>query len=269
MWAIATCRFKAEECRDLHAIVDLLPGEEPRNIRDGKPTWGALADYLPPPSESTSHFMTAAPTSVTEYSSQVSEHEDRRLHSPPMSPATMRSSLSGPGVSKFDVTCPYWAERGKCFKSAEQCQFLHAWSEAGVAPKPGSRGHKARINIRTPDWNRWDNPLHPARDPENQTFRPAPGGQEWRMEEEQRERERENSLRGENASELGYQTEEQGQQASWNRSGPVESQPAQSEKPAWDRASGEYVETPPAEKVSDADGWIVATQQDLKQEIGW
>lgn len=267
MWAIASCRFKADECRDLHAIVDLPPGEEPRNVRDGKPTWGAVADYLPHSAESTSAFMTAASTSVTEHSSQVSEHEDRHLQYPPMSPTAMRNSGSVAGISKFEMTCPFWAEKGKCYKSDEQCQFSHAWKEAGIAPKPGQRGSRARTSTRAQEWNRWDNPSHPARKPENQTFHPAPGGHEWRVEEEQREKEK--SLRGGNASESGYQPEEQGQQFAWDRSGPVEPQLAQSEKPAWDKSSGSTVETPPTDRAADADGWVIASQQDLKQEIGW
>src|SRR3954451_11015836 len=43
-----SCRFTADECRDLHAF---LPpsASSPANLRMGKPSWGALAASIPPP----------------------------------------------------------------------------------------------------------------------------------------------------------------------------------------------------------------------------
>jgi hypothetical protein len=67
------CRFTADECRDLHAHLPVSPSDS-ANLRMGKPTWGALADSLPP-----------TPTDTIEYK---------------------------PG--KASKTCWYWANDGKC-----------------------------------------------------------------------------------------------------------------------------------------------------------
>jgi hypothetical protein len=94
------CRFTADECRDLHAHLPV--SSDPANLRMGKPTWGALADSLPP-----------TPTDTIEYK---------------------------PG--KVSKTCWYWANDGKCEFSAETCKYLHGHSAAGVAPKPHTQGWK-------------------------------------------------------------------------------------------------------------------------------
>jgi hypothetical protein len=72
----------------------------------GKPTWGALADSLPPPT----------PIEPTEYK---------------------------PG--RASKTCYYWANDGKCEFTAETCKYLHGPSPVGVAPKP-SRDSWKRID---------------------------------------------------------------------------------------------------------------------------
>ena len=95
------CRFTAEECRDLHAFI---PGSSnPTNLRMGKPTWGALADSLPPPS----------PSTEVEYK-----------------------------AGRPSKTCWYWANDGKCEFTAETCKYLHGPSSAGVAPKPNTQSWK-------------------------------------------------------------------------------------------------------------------------------
>jgi hypothetical protein len=93
------CRFTAEECRDLHAFLPVSPSD-PTNLRMGKPTWGALADSLPPPTL----------TESVEYK---------------------------PG--RPSKTCWYWANDGKCEFTAETCKYLHAHCAAGVAPKPNTQ----------------------------------------------------------------------------------------------------------------------------------
>ena len=100
------CRFTADECRDLHAHLPVSPSD-PTNLRMGKPTWGALADSLPPPT----------PTEVPEYK---------------------------PG--KASKTCWYWANDGKCEFTAENCKYLHGASPAGVAPKPNTQHSWKRID---------------------------------------------------------------------------------------------------------------------------
>ncbi|CAG8974772.1 hypothetical protein HYALB_00000384 [Hymenoscyphus albidus] len=245
-----------------HAYVALPPGREPRNIRDGKPTWGAIADYLPPSSAVTSPFMTGG-TSVTEHSSQASVYEDSWVQSPaprppsiPTSPRPIRS-----GVSKAPTTCPYWADGG-CYKSDEECRYQHTFTEVGVAEKPkGSHLRPTRVGergVQGSKWSRWDNPSHPARKPENQTFRPALGGHEWKLEEEKRKKE---------ASERAERIQGVDEKTPSPLEGVLKQQPGK--PPAWDRSGEvELVESVKTPEV-DADGWIIAAQQDLKQELGW
>lgn len=193
--------------------------------------------------------MIGVPSSAAnnEYDSQVSEFEDRCLRSPPMSPSAPSNSSS-----KSRFTCLYWAEGG-CKKSDEICKYQHAWTPAGVAHRP----RKAQ------ERNRWDHPAHPARRPENQTFRPAQGGYEWLEEERQRLKGEYPGFNGETVkrpSKGQLVKEDQGNKpAVWDRSGPVEPEPVE----------GSTVKTRPAARASDADGWITTSQRDLKQEIGW
>ncbi|CAG8958603.1 hypothetical protein HYFRA_00009920 [Hymenoscyphus fraxineus] len=292
--ADAIVAIKDSGPRPMHAYVALPPGQEPRNIRDGKPTWGAIADYLPPSSVVTSPFMTGG-TSVAEHSSQASVYEDSRVQSPaPMSPSIPTSPRPiRSGVSKAPEICPYWADGG-CYKSDEECRYHHTVTEAGVAEKPkGSHLRPTRVReggIQGSKWSRWDNPSHPARKPENQTFRPALGGHEWRVEEEKRNKEaseRAESIKGvdeKTPSPLeGVLKEQPGKPPAWDRSGEVElvecvkaPSPLEGElkeqtakPPAWDRSGEvELVESVKTPEV-DADGWIIAAQQDLKQELGW
>lgn len=110
------CRFEAEECRDLHYHVD--PGPDgPTNLKDGRPTWASIADYPDyiPPKEQPKASSGFAPT--------------------------LSNSVSAPAVSvdskPFGTpTCWYWATRGKCNFSAEDCKYLHAKTPAGVAKLP-------------------------------------------------------------------------------------------------------------------------------------
>jgi len=73
----------------------------------GKPTWGALADSLPPPT----------PIETPEYK---------------------------PG--KASKTCFYWATERKCEFTAENCKYLHGPSPAGVAPNPNTPRSWKRID---------------------------------------------------------------------------------------------------------------------------
>jgi hypothetical protein len=78
----------------------------------GKPTWGALADYLP------------APTSTEQ-------------------PAPSNSGLTSTAEEQKakGKSCYYWAVERKCSETAESCKYLHAHSPLGIAPRPGySRG---------------------------------------------------------------------------------------------------------------------------------
>ena len=107
------CRFTAEECRDLHADVPPVHGEA-TNLRHGRPTWGSLADALPPPPAPVPNVATP--------------NIDFKIFS--------RSK-----------TCYYWATDGKCANSAEDCRYLHEYTSAGVAPKPnGYNQHKKDFN---------------------------------------------------------------------------------------------------------------------------
>lgn len=110
------CRFTAEECRDLHADIPPVDGE-PTNLRGGKPTWGSLADALPPP--------------------------------PAPVPNASTPNIDFKIFSK-SKTCYYWATDGKCANSAEDCKYLHEYTSAGVAPKPhGYHNFKKDFN-----WNK-------------------------------------------------------------------------------------------------------------------
>jgi hypothetical protein len=92
------CRFTAEECMNLH---EDLPTGASYPLRNGKPTWGSKADLaLSATSPSASGFAPLDPRHRT-------------------------------------LTCHFW-KTGKCTKSAEKCNYLHADSPAGVAKRPGS-----------------------------------------------------------------------------------------------------------------------------------
>ncbi|PVH69021.1 hypothetical protein DL98DRAFT_661894 [Cadophora sp. DSE1049] len=118
-----SCRFTADECRDLHAF--LPPSAlSPANLRMGKPSWGALADSIPPPT-------------TAQIQAQIA----------PSSPLALGQ---GDGESMRDTTkafktCWYWANE-TCQNTAEQCKYLHNHCVAGVAPKPS--GWKN-------NWSRW------------------------------------------------------------------------------------------------------------------
>lgn len=131
------CRFTAEECRDLHADLPPLHGE-PTNLRGGKPTWGSLADALPPP--------------------------------PPPVPNSSTPNIDFKIFSK-SKTCYYWATDGKCVNSAEDCRYLHEYTAAGVAPKPnGYHQHKkdfnwsrkANVSRADTDWHAHSNSRLPS-----------------------------------------------------------------------------------------------------------
>lgn len=67
----------------------------------GRPTWGSLADSLPP----------AAPFA------EANENEFK--------------------YSSKSKTCWYWANDGKCNNTADTCKYLHEHTPNGVAAKPG------------------------------------------------------------------------------------------------------------------------------------
>jgi len=96
------CRFTAEECRDLHAFLPSGPGE-PANLRMGKPTWGALADY--------------APTPIGEAQAADTSGSDLKF-------------------SSKRLTCWYWANDGRCNNTAESCKYLHEYTPNGIAKQP-------------------------------------------------------------------------------------------------------------------------------------
>lgn len=87
----------------MHAYLPNKTGES-TNLRQGKPTWGALADSLPP-----------------------------------LSPNTQPSNLGviGDGLKVNSKTCYYWAVTKNCTNTAEGCKYLHEYSPYGVAEKPG------------------------------------------------------------------------------------------------------------------------------------
>ncbi|CZR64049.1 uncharacterized protein PAC_13946 [Phialocephala subalpina] len=108
------CRFTADECRDLHAH---LPSSDPTNLRMGKPSWGALADFAPPSSSTT------VPVSASVQSDETA-------------PGPSGQANIGPVKS---LTCWYWQNDEKgCQNSAEDCKYLHKKCEGGVANRPNS-----------------------------------------------------------------------------------------------------------------------------------
>ena len=107
------CRFTDDECANLHSKTGLPP-----ILKDGKPTWGALAD-----------------------------------HSPAQNPFHSHAGAAGAGDSEYkpgrpQKTCWYWAHE-TCNNSAETCKYLHGYCAGGVAPKPSNNGWKK-------NWSRWD-----------------------------------------------------------------------------------------------------------------
>ncbi|KAF8850579.1 hypothetical protein BDZ45DRAFT_751580 [Acephala macrosclerotiorum] len=120
------CRFTADECRDLHA---LIPSSDPTNLRMGKPSWGAIADFVPSTSSS------SIPVSVSVQSDETT-------------PGPNGQANIGPVKS---LTCWYWQNDEKgCQNSAEECKYLHKKCEGGVANKPNS--------WKRPSWNRFATP---------------------------------------------------------------------------------------------------------------
>ncbi|RDL36208.1 uncharacterized protein BP5553_06820 [Venustampulla echinocandica] len=56
---------------------------------------------------------------------------------------------TGPSADKSKYTCHFWANGGNCTYPADKCKYLHAWSTAGVAGRPG-RSFGGKVI----DWNR-------------------------------------------------------------------------------------------------------------------
>jgi hypothetical protein len=140
------CRFTAEECRDLHGYADTDPNANPANLRMGKPTWGALAD-------------SDGPTSPLPdgHNIRVASH----LQSSKSGFTPVQSSTNNPSGKR---TCYFWASNeGKCQYSAEECKYLHDWSEFGIAHAPGWGSAKVQ------NWSRWENKDHPHRKTEAQS----------------------------------------------------------------------------------------------------
>ncbi|KAH9209513.1 hypothetical protein DL95DRAFT_344275 [Leptodontidium sp. 2 PMI_412] len=120
-----SCRFTADECRDIHAF---LPpsASSPANLRMGKPSWGALADSIPPPT-------------TAQIQAQIA-------------PASPLALGQGDGESMRDTpapktfkTCWYWANEN-CQNTAQTCRYLHEKCAAGIAPKPNTWKY---------NWSRW------------------------------------------------------------------------------------------------------------------
>jgi len=111
------CRFTAEECANLHAYTD-----DPTNLslRDGRPNWGAVADYLPSNASST-----PLPTTPSTQRIKTADWRD---------PKEKLFAKSKPEMP----TCYFWAQNGKCHNSDAKCKFVHGPSSAGVAGPPGS-----------------------------------------------------------------------------------------------------------------------------------
>ncbi|KAG9241974.1 hypothetical protein BJ878DRAFT_544701 [Calycina marina] len=103
-WATGkVCRFTEEECRHLHSYIG-VNGETKVHTHNGKPTWGAAADYVNP------------------------------------TPPLVESGKEGGNYKS--LTCYYWATKGKCSNSDEDCSFSHAQMTGGIANPP--RGHMKR-----------------------------------------------------------------------------------------------------------------------------
>ncbi|KAK0111562.1 hypothetical protein ONS95_001913 [Cadophora gregata] len=109
----------------LHAF--LPPSSStPANLRMGKPTWGALADSIPPPTTA----QIQAQIAPTPAPLALGQGEGESMMRDP---------------SKAFKTCWYWAN-DTCQNTAETCRYLHNHCAAGVAPKPS--GWKN-------NWSRW------------------------------------------------------------------------------------------------------------------
>ncbi|KAG4441498.1 hypothetical protein IFR05_003025 [Cadophora sp. M221] len=118
-----SCRFTADECRDIHAF---LPpsASSPANLRMGKPSWGALADSIPPPT-------------TAQIQAQIAP-------SPPLALGQGDGESMKDTVKTFK-TCWYWANEN-CQNTAQTCRYLHEKCAAGVAPKPNTWKY---------NWSRW------------------------------------------------------------------------------------------------------------------
>ncbi|KAH7386388.1 hypothetical protein BKA64DRAFT_645949 [Cadophora sp. MPI-SDFR-AT-0126] len=145
-----SCRFTADECRDLHSFFPNSTSS-PANLRMGKPTWGALADSISPPT-----------------TAQI----QAQIATTPSSPLALgQGDGESMRTSKAFKTCWYWANE-TCQNTAEQCRYLHNHCPAGVAPKPN--GWKS-------NWSRWG-----KSEATDEFGRSAT----WRKENEQRSEER-------------------------------------------------------------------------------
>ncbi len=125
------CRFTAEECKNLHELP--ADGSVLRlSLRNGKPNWGAAADY---------------PQSLSSDRTPNS-HSIPNLSSPPAF-----GPYFGPAepIVESDIkTCYFWAKWGTCKHSKENCLFLHARSTAGIA------NSLKFSKVGRPDtWTRW------------------------------------------------------------------------------------------------------------------
>jgi hypothetical protein len=106
-WSVKNdCRFTAEECRDLHAYVPRPAGYVPKNLRNNKPTWGAIADH---------------PEWLAKHSAE---------------PRSSHVGVIGEPLKETGKTCYYWAVLKNCNNTAESCRYLHEHSPHGVASKP-------------------------------------------------------------------------------------------------------------------------------------
>lgn len=99
------CRFTDEECRDIHARVN--DKGEPIILHPGKPTWAAVADYIPP---------LAHPTPIIGVDGEVVGVEP----------------VMEEGMETKSWTCYFWAGKG-CTKSESVCKFAHKPTVNGIA----------------------------------------------------------------------------------------------------------------------------------------
>ncbi|KAI9050631.1 hypothetical protein LZ554_005790 [Drepanopeziza brunnea f. sp. 'monogermtubi'] len=123
-----TCRFTADECRDLHKFI---PGSEPY-FANGTPSWGSLADSLAPPTQA----QIQAQLSHTAPSSSFT------LNSPSTLSKVITNGSPTDGdesffdnSSKSNKSCWYWAN-GSCVNTAEDCRYQHTETPHGVASNP-------------------------------------------------------------------------------------------------------------------------------------
>ncbi|EKD14168.1 hypothetical protein MBM_07845 [Drepanopeziza brunnea f. sp. 'multigermtubi' MB_m1] len=135
-----TCRFTADECRDLHKFI---PGSEPF-FPKGTPSWGALADSLAPPTQAQIQAQ-LSPTSPSSFT----------LNSPStLSKVITNGSPTDADESFFDSSskssksCWYWAH-GSCVNTAEDCRYQHAETPHGVASNP-SKWRKGWSRLGSP-----------------------------------------------------------------------------------------------------------------------